>query len=71
MFNNRTGYNSGYKRDGVCTGVTYTNPQVREDPGFSLQSAGFRDPALIRSVDIEVLIDIILVFPKLFLVEIV
>jgi len=25
-----------------CTGVTYTNPQVREDPGFSLQSAGFR-----------------------------
>ena len=26
-----------------CTGVTYTNPQVREDPGFSLQSAGFKD----------------------------
>lgn len=25
-----------------CTGVTYTNPQVREDPGFSLQSAGFK-----------------------------
>ena len=25
-----------------CTGVTCTNPQVREDPGFSLQSAGLR-----------------------------
>ena len=25
-----------------CTGVAYTNPQVREDPGFSLQSAGLR-----------------------------
>lgn len=25
-----------------CTGVTYTNLQVREDPGFSLQSAGFK-----------------------------
>ncbi len=25
----------------LCTGVTYTNPQVREAPGFSLQSAGF------------------------------
>ena len=23
-----------------CTGVTYTNPQVRENPGFSLQSGG-------------------------------
>ena len=32
----------------ICTGVTYTNPQVREAPGFSLQSAGFmwlRQPA--------------------------
>ena len=28
-------------RDTDCTGVTYTNPQVREAPGFSLQSAGF------------------------------
>jgi len=26
----------------ICTGVTYTNPQVRGAPGFSLQSAGVR-----------------------------
>jgi hypothetical protein len=47
------GYDSGYKRGRrvsflgfstfvpYCAGVTYTNTQVREDPGFSLQSAGF------------------------------
>ena len=26
----------------ICTGVTYTNPQVREEPDFSLESAGFK-----------------------------
>ena len=31
-----------------CTGVTYTNPQVREDPGFSLQLLGYKPIGLFR-----------------------